>query len=691
MQLKTFGGTLLGSVTITVRPPTPTPTNTPVTPTPPNTPIPPTATNTPRPTASLVASPSSISIGGSSTVTARWSPSSLDVHLGIDPDDTAVLGRSSSCSVRSTPPDDDPAGEGVATLTVYGCAEGSGTVELRTYPLGPNSRLLASATITVRRIPPTATNTPVPPTPTDTPVAPTGSVSASATAIDIGGSSTITARWSPSGQAVHLGIVEPTSVLGGSGCSGTSGGRATATQRLIVYGCAEGSGTVELRTLPRGPDSVQLATITITVNTPTPTPTPAPTPAPAPSGWIKASPSKIVVGQTTTITAGWGNLAQDPNIVPSSTALGTSCSGGASTRSVLRPQETQVMTGCSGATVAVTLRNSETDKILATVTVTVVQAPTIDTVTRIGWRWFDIDWSSDNVYVNFEVHWRRYYESQSDWKKLKVGGVKDSRAIFYTQSTRPRTRSPDPGPGLERAVGAQIRGIPHGDAREIYVKVVGITAQGARAESDAKRVDRVGKPNASGHLPDHTMEYTLDGLGTSGLEGWVRNAASASASEWADQMTTLVACKVTDGPPLQTCPRNADGDTVTLTTGGDSCGEGHAACITGPRRYFRVETELKFDRDLNFPLAPNDGETNFEWTPHERLHGDPAPDNKVFIWVKAALVHEFGHAFGMGDLGSGERIMNGVWLLYDGGSRATAGDFATLKTIYKTHNRNHGW
>ena len=76
--------------------------------------------------------------------------SSLDVHLGIDPDDTAVLGRTSSCSVRSTPPDDDPVGEGVATLTVYGCAEGSGTVELRTYPLGPNSRLLASVTITVR-------------------------------------------------------------------------------------------------------------------------------------------------------------------------------------------------------------------------------------------------------------------------------------------------------------------------------------------------------------------------------------------------------------------------------------------------------------------------------------------------------------------------------------------------------------
>ena len=70
-----------------------------------------------------------------------------------------------------------------------------------------------------------------------------------------------------------------------------------------------------------------------------------------------ASQSKIVVGQTTTITAGWSNVDQDPSIVPSSTSLAPSC-GGATGKSIIGPQQTQVMTGCSAGTIAVALRKT---------------------------------------------------------------------------------------------------------------------------------------------------------------------------------------------------------------------------------------------------------------------------------------------------------------------------------------------
>ena len=50
------------------------------------------------------------------------------------------------------------------------------------------------------------------------------------------------------------------------------------------------------------------------------------------------------------------------------------------------------MAGCSGGTVAVTLRHSETNKILATVTVTVLDRPVIERYEEMAYRWFHIYW-----------------------------------------------------------------------------------------------------------------------------------------------------------------------------------------------------------------------------------------------------------------------------------------------------------
>ena len=54
---------------------------------------------------------------------------------------------------------------------------------------------------------------------------------------------------------------------------------------------------------------------TSTCPTPTPTPTPGSGgPSPTPSGTLSASPEKIAVGQSTTITATWNNVASTPKL-----------------------------------------------------------------------------------------------------------------------------------------------------------------------------------------------------------------------------------------------------------------------------------------------------------------------------------------------------------------------------------------
>ena len=120
--------------------------------------------DTPTPTAAATATPvsatgslraasSTIYVAASTTVYAEWDLSELTVNLDIATSSQAILWRSSRCSggvqgrIGPEPPD-------TATLTVWGCKPGSGTVELRNFS---GNTLLASVTITVKNPPPTST------------------------------------------------------------------------------------------------------------------------------------------------------------------------------------------------------------------------------------------------------------------------------------------------------------------------------------------------------------------------------------------------------------------------------------------------------------------------------------------------------------------------------------------------------
>ena len=224
-----------------------------------------TATPTPTPASRgwLSASQTTIDVGGSTTVRASWEPPGLATWLGFATDSTAVLGRSSQCSgTRFVEPPSE------ATLTVYGCQGGSGTVELRAGSI--TGRLLDSITITVRT-----------PTPTPTPVTPSGELSATKTAVDVGEEVTVRAvNVSPSGQSVYIVTNGQLDFARPGTChfeiNPRSSGRSARSWTL--EGCSPpGSGSVTLKTRHNG-NTVILDSITIDVRTPpTPTPTTVPT------------------------------------------------------------------------------------------------------------------------------------------------------------------------------------------------------------------------------------------------------------------------------------------------------------------------------------------------------------------------------------------------------------------------------
>ena len=281
-------------------------------------------------------------------------------------DSTAVLGRSSRCSgTRFVEPPSE------ARLTVYGCQGGSGTVELRAGSI--TGRLLDSITITVNR-----------PQPTATPPAP-GGLSASSS-----GENSISVSWTALTGAEKYEVQYR---RGSSGNWSTYNNDITGTSRIVDGLRCDTGYQFRVRAYGDGVtyradwgawSSASSDVRTSTCPTPTPTPTPGSGgPSPAPSGTLSASPEKIAVGQSTTITAMWNNVASTPKL-SFGPQLAERCAGvqgqGVQGQSVLDTElvakATQTLTGCTAGTVTVKLLDGSTE--LDAVTVAVVAKPNMD-------------------------------------------------------------------------------------------------------------------------------------------------------------------------------------------------------------------------------------------------------------------------------------------------------------------------
>ena len=417
-----------------------------------------------------------------------------------------------------------------------------------------------------------------------------------------------------------------------------------------------------------------------------PTDTPSPTPT-LPTGWITAAPMKIIVGQSTTITATWNNVASTPKL-SFGPQLAERCAGiqgqGVQGRSVLDTElvakATQTLTGCTAGTVTVKLLDGSTE--LDAVTVAVVAKPSIQTTMRIGYRWFNIGWTAARPYTSFAIEWRNEGEGESDWSTLPTVGQSGPRAIMI-------------------GMAAAIRGLPHEDKR-IEIRVIARGSGGLEGRSDTLRYARDTQPAARGHLPDHTMVY-IDVMPTSTsdadfeLAGWIRNEMSSAASAWADLVPELdlEACSTE-------CDRNEDEEFFSIEIGTKDvrCAY-YAACVKGlPAFHLGLELEGRIvGSGLRMVFVPEGTLlTAHKWTTDPSLDREDTLDGWRYYWVDRVVVHEFGHTFGLAD--RGEALGGNPH--YDPNYRGIMGDQekdkgikpddrAALWAIYGTHTRNHGW
>ena len=418
----------------------------------------------------------------------------------------------------------------------------------------------------------------------------------------------------------------------------------------------------------------------------TPTPTPTPT---NPTGSISASPAKIAVGQTTTITASWDNVKSTPKI-RFGPQLAQTCSGPpapGTPHTEIVAVETLTLTGCGDtATVTVQLWDVDSNESLAAVNVAVLPLPTITTFDRAGYRYFTVGFSTHVDYRNRVVlQWRNTSGSYTTFRTLGPTDDQDGppgRAILNDGST-----------------GAAIRGLPYGEGVVIEVRVVGTTGRGLVVEGPAYPVSRSSQPPGIGHLPDHVMMYDDTDLEDSSenIAEWVKENAAAAASRWASIVPGLglESCKGTLVTLDDVCPQNSDHSVVKIVIG--LClDKGSPACYSVGDG--SLERELDGETRITFRASP----PGVVWTDNPAEDGKrvrESQSDEKYLWFGNVLVHEFGHAFGLADrygqvdraYGYEEEYDGIMKVLVPGDDTIKDDDKAALIAIYETHIKGQGW
>ena len=71
-------------------------------------------------------------------------------------------------------------------------------------------------------------------------------------------------------------------------------------------------------------------------------------------------------------------------------------------------------------------------------------------------------------------------------------------------------------------------------------------------------------------------------------------------------------------------------------------------------------------------------------TRNRSFHNDPVPGtSQKYYYLDKMILHEFGHALGLGHFGTG--IMNSY------GFVITSSDRTRLEEMYENHTKNEGW
>ena len=253
---------------------------------------------------------------------------------------------------------------------------------------------------------------------------------------------------------------------------------------------------------------------------------------------------------------------------------------------------------------------------------------------------------------------------------------------------------------------ADIRGLPYDRdsnkvARDIEIRVVGQTEEpgGFVGATPVLTVGRGEQPFAIGHLPDHTMRYstsTLDRSTTekSELAGWIEDVAQDSAEAWAGWASPVAELEVCNSA----CDENTDREILWVKNAGTCLYPRHYACVDG---LANVEGSLTMNRNMLFEDEPETGSgpnlVRYQWTNIRSFDQSRCTRRQaIYRWVRNVAVHEFGHAFGLADRyhpwNNPDPGYVGIMKTIEKRSKTIKqDDIDSLRAIYKTHTRNHGW
>ncbi len=706
----------VNSSKIEVPSPTPTPTDTP----------------TAIPSGTLTASPPSIGEGATTTVTAsNIAPQGQSVKVDY-PDPQMALGNCdySRIEARIASRTTTAPFTGTKSFEFKGCLAGTYFVRLFSHP---GDAELARVTITV--LAPTPTPTPTTPT-TPTPT-PSGSLSAPVEIVQYGTTTVTASNLSPAGTSFK--IAYPDTLRLGNSCGGGGGTKATVatlftsifnkTSGFVFIGCNLGLHTLKLLTSTDTKDATPLATTTINVVTPTPTPQPTDPPTPTPT------PAPLAV-DIATVIPGWNSALFQVNYPANSTSTtvkevtltwkqntGTVCSlnpfackggtklGAPGLYKLDRFTQDSVYTFTATMKVSITSGGKTTERTFK------------DTYTNVRTLAYPTVFSPDEYVL------KRFALGEFNGSLMNVFRV-DLGVGALTSSPIISVESP-PGTGLQVMTHrnescdwakATSAGNPRSadasslvpDPSEIpkgslYLGRCGMGDGKTKLKIKAK--GRVGTTKydietfetviqRARHQSDHIVKYDL---GTRPLTATPAPnfpaAIATAAAMWngISATTTVRFCEglQCDGYKLDSAKVRIDFVTPIPTPFGVAsssspttvCGHGNVAClrdVTKLKDAHIGNQEIIVPHPLTYSRQTRQGITYlpYNWTDVLAI----ARRDPEYRYLQAALMHELGHAAGIGHSRSQTDVM-GVSQYDPDGLEAV--DKKAMEVMYKGHNPNH--
>ena len=317
------------------------------------------------------------------------------------------------------------------------------------------------------------------------------------------------------------------------------------------------------------------------------------------------------------------------------------------------------------------------------------------------YRWIVADWeypaASTHTYVTADIDWSN--NPADGWNSL------DTARPFAPYGPRAFIHNPP--------TSADIRGIPltpdvlrpDGRANPFYIRIQGVTADGQRSEwSQAREIPRTAYfYQAGGHQHDHSVVYSVSGLGSGYTDTIIADASHLAARIWNSGNVVRI-CEGQCNPGesdhvarIETEYTRGLFDSRINVFGNIKCGVS-VACVhyTGIHlgHHLGNMTVWFEDPPVYGRGTMGDPFRHRLWTDMARYHGKWTGNlsnlDEKWKYATPTAIHELGHLLGLPDF-KPHKPHAGIMKSSNTYSTVQTADWILLRNMYKHHVENQGW